>query len=63
MCIREIGFRSEEVFGDGYRDAASVMAHEVFELGNSDILETLTSSFLSHLAKVCRLAVALVGSC
>lgn len=46
MCIREIGFRSEEVFGEGYRDAASVMAHEVFELGNSDILETLTSSFL-----------------
>ena len=31
-----IGYRTEELFGEGYRDAASVMAHETFYLSNTD---------------------------
>ena len=44
--MREIGFRSEDVFGEGYRDAPSVMAHEVFELKNPDIIDTLSSNLM-----------------
>ena len=41
-----IGYRTEELYGEGYRDAASVMAHETFELENDDILETLSTTIL-----------------
>ena len=30
---KEIGYRTEAFFGEGYRNAASVMAHETFVLG------------------------------
>lgn len=32
-------YRSERLWGEGYRDAAAVLAHEIFELGNTDILD------------------------
>ena len=39
-------FRTEVPYGEGYRDAASVMAHETFCLRNTDIPETLTNTIL-----------------
>lgn len=39
-------YRSETLFGDGYRDAAPVMAHETFELMNTDIIRTLRDTIL-----------------
>lgn len=39
-------YRSEVFYGEGYRDAAAVMAHEVFELQNTDILSTLHHTIL-----------------
>ena len=56
-----LGYRTEQLYGEGYRDAASVMAHETFELGNTDILDTLSLTLfhetlygekLKHLADV-----------
>lgn len=41
-----IKYRTEQLYGEGYRDAAPVMAHEVFELQNTDILETLSNTIL-----------------
>lgn len=41
-----IRYRTEDFSGSGIRDAASVMAYEVFTLGNSDILTTLSSGIL-----------------
>lgn len=38
------GYRTEQLYGEGYRDAAEIMAHEVFELGNTDILDTLSET-------------------
>lgn len=40
------GYRCEEFFGEGYRDAASVMAYEVFVLNNTDVLDYLIKSKL-----------------
>ena len=39
-------YRSETLFGEKYRDAAPVMAHETFELGNTDICSTLRETIL-----------------
>jgi len=39
--------RSEIFYGEGYRDAASVMSHEVFDLQNTDILRTLIDTTFS----------------
>lgn len=39
-------YRSETLFGEEYRDAAPVMAHETFELGNTDICRTLRDTIL-----------------
>ena len=56
-----MGFRTEQLYGEGFRDPAEVMAHEVFELGNTDILDTLSETIfkgseigekLNHLSKV-----------
>lgn len=45
--VREpVGYRSDDLFGDGYRDAVDVMAHEIFELQNADILDTLADGIL-----------------
>lgn len=41
-----VGYRSDGLFGDGYRDAVDVMAHEIFELQNADILDTLADGIL-----------------
>lgn len=43
-----IKYRSEELYGEGYRDAAAVMAYEVFVLQNTDILETLSKGILKE---------------
>ena len=43
-----IGYRTEELFGEGYRDAASVMAHETFYLSNTDILDTLSQTLFQN---------------
>lgn len=42
------GYRTEQLYGEGYRDAAEIMAHEVFELGNTDILDTLSETILKN---------------
>lgn len=39
-------YRTERLWGEGYIDAAEVMAHETFELGNTDIAETLAETIL-----------------
>lgn len=41
-----IKYRTERLWGEGYRDAIEVMAHETFGLGNSDIPETLAKTIL-----------------
>ena len=41
-------YRTEILFGDNYRDAAKVMAHETFELENTDILSTLRTTILKE---------------
>jgi len=38
------GYRSELVYGSGIRDIFKVVDHEINELGNSDILDTLKVS-------------------
>lgn len=44
-----VGYRSDSIFGDGYRDAVDVMAHEIFELQNADILDTLADGVLKDM--------------
>lgn len=44
--MNKIGYRTEDLYGEGYRDAAAVMAHETFELENDDIPETLSTTIL-----------------
>ena len=41
-----IKYRTESLWGEGYRDAIEVMTHETFGLGNSDIPETLAKTIL-----------------
>jgi len=36
-----IGFRSEDLYGEGYNDLKAVSSHEILELGNEDIIDTL----------------------
>ena len=42
-------YRSEVPFGDGIRNAANIMAHECFELGNTDIFDTLSATIIFSL--------------
>jgi Glu-tRNA(Gln) amidotransferase subunit E-like FAD-binding protein len=44
----EKGYRTENLFGEGFREAAPVMAHEIFELYNVDILDTLSSTIFKN---------------
>lgn len=44
-----VGYRSDDLFGDGYRDAVDVMTHEIFELQNADILDTLANGVLKDM--------------
>lgn len=44
-----VGYRSDSIFGDGYRDVVDVMAHEIFELQNADILDTLADGVLKDM--------------
>lgn len=46
---KPVGYRSNDIFGDGYRDAVDVMAHEIFNLWNSDILDTLADGVLKDM--------------
>lgn len=46
-----IKYRTERLWGEGYRNVAEVMAHEVFELQNTDILDTLSETILSNTNK------------
>ena len=48
-----IRYRTEAFSGSGERDAASVMAFETFELGNTDILETVCSGPLRNAGALC----------
>lgn len=41
-------YRSEILWGEGYRDAPSVMAHETFSLENTDIVSTLAETILKN---------------
>lgn len=45
-----IGFRTEDLFGEGYRDLREVVRHEVLELKNEDIIDTIkkTRNFLTN---------------
>lgn len=45
-CNGLIRYRTEAFSGSGERDAATVMAFETLELGNTDILETLCDGLL-----------------
>ena len=45
-----LGYRTEQLYGEGYRDAAAIMAHEVFELTNTDILDTLSETLFKDTA-------------
>ena len=47
------GYRCEEFFGEGRRDAASVMAHETFVLENTDILDYLWLSSEGSTSFIC----------
>ena len=40
------GYRCEELFGEGRRDATFVMAHETFVMEDTDILDYLIKSNL-----------------
>lgn len=42
----ELGYRTEDLYGEGFRNVSEVMAHEVFNLENTDILETLSATIL-----------------
>lgn len=39
--MRDISYRTEAAYGEGFRDAIEVMTFETYELGNMDILDTL----------------------
>lgn len=41
-----VGYRSDGIFNDGYRNVVDVMIHEIFYLWNTDILYTLADSIL-----------------
>ena len=46
--MNEIRYRTETAYGEGYRDAVDVMTYETYELGNTDILKTLSSEFFTR---------------
>jgi len=46
-----VGFRSEDLYGEGYRDLKAVADHEINELGNEDIIDTLNNFFKKNLSK------------
>lgn len=41
-----VRYRSETPFGDGVRDILSVLVHETYEMGNSDIVRYLVENYL-----------------
>lgn len=40
-----VGFRSEDLYGEGYRNLKEVARHEIKELNNGDIVDTLSKLF------------------
>lgn len=50
VTVKEpVGYRADDLFGDSYRDAVDVMTHEIFELQNADILDTLANGVLKDM--------------
>jgi hypothetical protein len=45
--MSKLGYRTEKLFGEGYRNIVEVIAHEVFELRNADILSMLSEKVLA----------------
>jgi hypothetical protein len=45
--MSKLGYRTEKIYGEGYRDIVEVIAHEVFELRNADILIMLSEKVLN----------------
>lgn len=43
-----MGYRTEQLYGENHYNPIEVMTHEVFELGNTDILDTLASTILQN---------------
>ena len=43
-----IGYRTEELYGSGNRKAANVLAFEIFQLSNVDILLTIANTILKN---------------
>lgn len=40
------GYRTENIYGEGYSDPCEVITHEIFELENTDIIDTLCETIL-----------------
>lgn len=47
----DIMYRSEDSYGSGVRDIIQVMTYEIYELGNTDILEYVCEHYLSNETK------------
>ena len=45
---KKVGYRCDSIYGDGYKDAIPVIAHEIFVLNNTDILDTLAETILTN---------------
>ena len=45
--MQKIMYRSEDSSGSGVRDIIEVMVFEIYELGNTDILEYVSEHYLS----------------
>lgn len=56
----KIRYRTEAFSGQQYRDAAEVMAFETFEMGNVDILETLSNGILKDSEDISRQCVEFI---
>lgn len=56
----EIKYRTEAFSGQQYRDVAEVMAFETFEMGNVDILETLSNGILKDSEDISRQCVEFI---
>lgn len=46
MYLENIMYRSEDSYGSGVRDIIQIMVYEIYELGNTDILEYISEHYL-----------------
>ena len=56
-----IRYRTETFSGLGERNAAEVMAYETFEMGNADILRTLTNSLFKNRGEITDRCIAYIN--